>query len=755
MSFNKKFLENEVRLGFYIPSKIKQAWAAELEVLQALDELCTKYGIRYFADWGTLLGVVRHGGFIPWDDDLDIVMFRPDYDRFIEVSNELPEEYRVHTFRNEEGFEEFHAVVQNSEYANFTAEHMRSFHGFAYIAGIDIFILDYIYTDEEAENDRIERLKYIIAVADSIKEGKLFGKSVDECIKKIEKDNHIKVARGKDKKDQWIKLYEAAEKVCAEVKPAQSNKVTQIVPWGILRLTDKVYSAKDYDEIINMPFEYTTIPVPISYDRMLERRYGEYHILDKNAGAHGYPFFDEQKRQLQAVLDFEMPEYKYMQPEPVGDSVKSIVTECLYELSLYKESITHCNRNDETEVENILSCIANAQTLAIDMGNLIEQQRGEGCTSIDMIEKYCESLFALYNCINDGNDISGVITDFEISHEVMEKAVRDSIINTRMVIFIPFSPDSIKQLRPFINKERENGNTDILFMPVPYYYKDYDGALIGDEIYEKDGYPNDITITDYRDIVIEALNPDVIYFQNPYDNYDPVMSVHPDYYSDRLRLLTDKLVYIPWFETNEFDESENRSYQNMKEYVAVPGVVNSDVVYVQSENIRSMYIKKLSEWAGAKTQAVWEEKIIAPSDLVKPENEKIHAAGETEKTIMYYIGDGLLIKHSKECIQKLTCNLKIIRENNPNIRLILTYDKTLFSNLKILRPEIVTQIEDLIKQYQNTDNCEVYIRNADNTIYKDKQVVQRCDAYYGDVGALTSMFMVANKPVMIQNWSNN
>lgn len=99
LQFNKKFFEEEERNGFCISSMMKRAWAVELEVLSQVSAVCKKYDIPYFAAYGTLLGAIRHKGFIPWDDDVDIALKREDYVRLLKIlPKELPESYFVNSY---------------------------------------------------------------------------------------------------------------------------------------------------------------------------------------------------------------------------------------------------------------------------------------------------------------------------------------------------------------------------------------------------------------------------------------------------------------------------------------------------------------------------------------------------------------------------------------------------------------------------------------------------------------------------------
>lgn len=76
-----------------------------LESLLEVDRICRKHGIRYFIVGGTLLGAVRHGGFIPWDDDLDIGLLREEYERLLHIlPSELSDLYFLQTWKNDPGY---------------------------------------------------------------------------------------------------------------------------------------------------------------------------------------------------------------------------------------------------------------------------------------------------------------------------------------------------------------------------------------------------------------------------------------------------------------------------------------------------------------------------------------------------------------------------------------------------------------------------------------------------------------------------
>ncbi|MDR1811050.1 MAG: LicD family protein [Prevotella sp.] len=105
LGMNGKFdknmiLMNENDLNEYNPegSDQRKLQQKALEILEVVDAICRKHGLTYWISGGTLLGAIRHGGFIPWDDDIDIELLRPDYGKLLKIlEKELPEDMYLQT----------------------------------------------------------------------------------------------------------------------------------------------------------------------------------------------------------------------------------------------------------------------------------------------------------------------------------------------------------------------------------------------------------------------------------------------------------------------------------------------------------------------------------------------------------------------------------------------------------------------------------------------------------------------------------
>lgn len=112
----KGFLDAEMRCGYQVTTEMKKVWAVQLDLLYEFQRVANKHGIKYIANGGTMLGAVRHKGFIPWDDDTDIMMMRDEYERFCQIApKEFKHPYFFQTEHTEPGSLRCHAQLRNSE----------------------------------------------------------------------------------------------------------------------------------------------------------------------------------------------------------------------------------------------------------------------------------------------------------------------------------------------------------------------------------------------------------------------------------------------------------------------------------------------------------------------------------------------------------------------------------------------------------------------------------------------------------------
>lgn len=129
----------------------------QLEMLDEIDRLCTKHGLSYWLDSGSALGAIRHGGFIPWDDDVDLGMMREDYDKFVAIAKEeMSSDYVVQDNSTEPKYSNFHIKIRklNTIYPqSYNSEY--KYRGIQ----LDIFPFDYVPDNSPKTVKRCEKIQ--------------------------------------------------------------------------------------------------------------------------------------------------------------------------------------------------------------------------------------------------------------------------------------------------------------------------------------------------------------------------------------------------------------------------------------------------------------------------------------------------------------------------------------------------------------------------------------------------------------------
>jgi len=312
LTFPKEYFQDEVRDGFYVSAIMKCTWAAELKVLDALAEFFKQHGLTYYADFGTLLGAARHGGFIPWDDDIDISMPRADFMKLMEHFEELPEPYQLLSIYNSDTFYNFHAVVTNNNYEEklrWDEKRLKEFYGCPFIVSVDIFPLDYL--PEDTKQQQQQQLLYIFAY-----------NLVHQCIEIEEKESKgLEVSNGERYKfkdgvkqlEEYLSHFSGGN-ICIESGRPIRNALCRVADQIAMSCSEEDADRLDYfphlayaehpidrekewyKTTVLLPFETMQISVPAVYTGVLERRFGKYYLETvRESSSHDYPFFKRQE----------------------------------------------------------------------------------------------------------------------------------------------------------------------------------------------------------------------------------------------------------------------------------------------------------------------------------------------------------------------------------------------------------------------------------------------------------------------------
>lgn len=278
-------LEKEIIDGYEVSARMKRIWAMELDMVRRFVEVCEEYHLQYWMMGGTLLGAVRHKGFIPWDNDIDLAMPRADYNRLLEIG---PTEFMAPMFfqtpvTDGARFFNTYVKIRNGNGTAATREEVES--GMNGGIFIDIFCLD------EIPDDLRERKRYFARLAELTKMRRF--------------------ALGLPAKKGWKnRLRELVQKAvyqfyfhhpdAAGLYRMYQKEAGRYAGTGCKQLAHRdfgyhekfIWNKSDWDDTVQLPFMDLKLNAPAGYDAVLKRQYGDYWQIPEDKSTHDYFEFD-------------------------------------------------------------------------------------------------------------------------------------------------------------------------------------------------------------------------------------------------------------------------------------------------------------------------------------------------------------------------------------------------------------------------------------------------------------------------------
>lgn len=269
-------------------AQLKQIQSKEIELFRAFISVCEQLNLPYFVVGGTLLGAVRHKGFIPWDDDIDIAMLRSDYEIFLSRAKEfLPENVFLQTIDTDPEYLANYAKLRHNE-TTFIESAVKSKH-IHHGLFIDIFPLDYYPASSLAKTVFQIRNKLYVHRISCEFEGIPFPgyyKPIHLLLKLL----YPSVRTALRKRDKLFKKYTKGQKLASHCG-AWGKK--EIVPAGW------------YQSTVTLEFEGIQVTAPADYDAWLRHYYGDYMQLP--------PVEKRITHHYTEVIDLDTPYTQYIQ----------------------------------------------------------------------------------------------------------------------------------------------------------------------------------------------------------------------------------------------------------------------------------------------------------------------------------------------------------------------------------------------------------------------------------------------------------
>ena len=260
------FLCQEERNEYIIPTQMKKTWAIQMDLLRELVKVCERYNLKVWVIGGTLLGTVRHRGFIPWDDDIDVIMPREDYDKLLSIGNTVfTDPYFLQSPFDTE-MEVYFPTARLCNSNTFLDHNVCALNEIRWNSGIfiDIFVLDGVPRSKSTLRRRFSLIKWYTML-------------LHAYVLNINKHWLARLAHNVLRWPIWrCKSNMFCKKIHNIARKTQNKDSLIATPYS---LEHNIFDSKDFRATEWLSFENIRVPVPIGYDAVLKVSFGDYMQL--------------------------------------------------------------------------------------------------------------------------------------------------------------------------------------------------------------------------------------------------------------------------------------------------------------------------------------------------------------------------------------------------------------------------------------------------------------------------------------------
>ena len=284
MQYDVDFIKPEWKSDYYVSEKTKKVWWIQIQILQDFGKWCDERNLRWFVYGGALIGAVRHKGFIPWDDDIDVCMPREDYNKMLDLwrTEGLEEPYFLQNTLTDVDCYQFWTSIRRSDTTGNRISLMskRCNNGIA----IDVMPFDGCESNIYVYQMRRMPLKILSTICNTYVNE--FNMSLPaKILRKFLRLTHIdyksiyKWIEGQNSKHTWNRH--------------DYVTLTLVSNPDMKSIEERVWFKEDFSYPVYLDFEFIKIPVPCGYKRILSMQYHDYMKLppvEKRKGKHDFEY---------------------------------------------------------------------------------------------------------------------------------------------------------------------------------------------------------------------------------------------------------------------------------------------------------------------------------------------------------------------------------------------------------------------------------------------------------------------------------